>query len=106
MLVSYHKLAKTNVTLEQLYNGTKQIRVHLTASNYIYTLVTVGRDKEPDFMLSTFAGNYYCRSRNGQNRVQYKSIEGIEKAVKRLVHTNIDSGCVISFSLSDEIDLM
>ena len=60
----YNTLQKTGVTIEQLYNEQKQIRVHL---NHLYTLVLIGRDKEPDFLLSSFSGNYYVRSNKGTN---------------------------------------
>lgn len=105
MKTSYHNIEKTGVTLDQLYNQEKQIRVHLTSSKHIYTLVIMGRDKEPDFMLSSWAGNYYCRSKNGINKVKYISLKGVQKAVERLVKKNIDNDCIISYSISNEIDL-
>jgi len=105
MKISYHNIEKTGVTLDQLYNQEKQIRVHLTDNKYWYTLIVMGRDKEPDFMLSSFAGNYYCRSKNGMNRIKYTSLKGVQKAVKRLVGKNIDDDCIISYSISNEIDL-
>lgn len=103
MLVSKHNIKDLGVTLEQLYNEEKQINVHLTDKNHIYTLVLIGRDKTPDFLLSSFIGNYYVRSAKGINRQKYTSLNGIQRAVKNLINKNINSEGVISFSLSDEI---
>ena len=102
-VTTYLNLKSLNVTLEQLYNSEKQINVHFADSPYIYNLVLVGRDGEPDFMLSSFTGNYYCRSNKGMNRQKYTSIKGIEKAVRRLANKNINAEGEISFSLSDEV---
>ena len=106
MKISYHNLKDTKVSLDQLYNEQKQINVHLTNNENVYTLVLVGRDKEPDFMLSSFRGNFFCRSNFGLNRKKYKSIEGIQKAVQRLVNSRLDSDCVVSFTVRDEVYLM
>ena len=103
MELSRHNIKDLNITLEQLYNEDKQINVHLSDKNHIYTLVLIGRDKEPDFLMSSFIGNYYVRSAKGMNRQKYSSLAGIQKAVKNLIGKNIDSEGVISFSLSDEI---
>ena len=103
MEVSMHNIKDLDITIEQLYNEEKQINVHLTDKNYIFTLVLIGRDKMPDFLLSSFIGNYYIRSAKGMNRQKYSSIAGIQKAVKNLIDKNISSEGVISFSLSDEI---
>ena len=98
----YNTLQKTGVTIEQLYNEQKQIRVHL---NHVYTLVLMGRDKEPDFLLSSFSGNYYVRSNKGMNRQKYTTLKGIEKAIKNLVNKSICFEGKIMFSISDEINI-
>jgi hypothetical protein len=94
------------ITLEQLYNEEKQIIVHLSDKNHLYTLCLVGLDKTPDFRLSSFIGNYYVRSNKGINRQKYSSLSGIEKAVKRLVKNKIDTNGNITFSLTDEISYL
>lgn len=68
------RIKDTGVTLEELYNSEKQLRVHFTHINFLsftnleYTLVMIGRDEEPDFMLSSFAGNFFIRSIKGRNK--------------------------------------
>ena len=89
--------------LEQLYNEQKQIEVHLSDKPHIYTLILVGLDNEPDFKLSSFSANLWVRSNKGARREKYKSIEGIKKAVKRLVNNNIETNGTITFKIVDEV---
>ena len=103
-MITTHKIKDLGITLDQLYNEEKQISVHLSDKPYIYTLVLVGRDKEPDFMLSSFAENYYTRSSKGMNRQKYTTLVGIESAVKKLIDKHINTNGIVSFSLSDEIN--
>jgi hypothetical protein len=91
------------ITLEQLYNEEKQIQIHFSDKDFICTLVLVGRDKTPDFLLSSFKGNFYCRSNKGMNREKYTTLKGIEKAVKKLISSKVDTKGQITFSLSNDI---
>lgn len=104
MNVSFHKIEKLGVTIDDLYNEKKQLRVHFSDNKNEYTLVLIGRDKEPDFLLSSFSGNYYVRSNKGKNRQRYTSLKGIEKAVERLANKNLCSVGVISYSISEDIN--
>jgi hypothetical protein len=91
------------ITLEQLYNEEKQIVVLLSDKNYAISLILVGRDKTPDFCLSSFSGNFYCRTNKGMNRQKYTSLRGIETAVKRLIKSKIDTNGQITFCVRDEV---
>ena len=91
------------ITLEQLYNEEKQIQIHFSDKDFICTLVLVGRDKTPDFLLSSFKGNFYCRTNKGMNREKYTTLKGIEKAVKKLISSKVDTKGQITFSLSNDI---
>lgn len=104
MKTTYHNIKDLNVSLEQLYNEDKQITVYLSDKDHNYTLVLIGRDKEPDFLLSSFMGNYYVRSNKGMNRQKYTTLKGIQKAIINLIDKNICSEGIISFSLSNEIN--
>ena len=103
MEISKHNIKDLDITLEQLYNEEKQINVHLSGKNHSFVLMLIGRDKTPDFCLSSWTYNIYIRSSKGMNRQKYTSLNGIQKAVERLVNKNIDSDCVISYSVSNEI---
>ena len=89
--------------LEQLYNEQKQIEVHLSDKPHIYTLVLIGRDGTPDFKLSSFSANLWVRSDKGARREKYASIEGIKKAVKRLINKNIETNGKVTFKIVDEV---
>ena len=89
--------------LTQLYSEQKQIEVHLSDKPHIYTLVLVGLDNEPDFKLSSFSANLWVRSNKGARRKKYNSIEGIKKAVKRLVNKNIETNGTVTFKIVDEV---
>ena len=102
--ISFHNIKKLNISLEELYSEKMQIRINLTGSKYEYTLVLIGRDKEPDFLVSSWSGNYYVRTNKGMNRKKYTSLTGIDKAVKNLVKKHICENSVVSYSLSDEIN--
>ena len=91
------------ITLEQLYNEEKQIQIHFSDKDFICTLVLVGRDKTPDFLLSSFKGNFYCRTNKGMNREKYTTLKGIETAVKKLISSKVDTKGQITFSLSNDI---
>lgn len=89
--------------LEELYSGTKQINIKLSDKPFIFHLVLLGRDETPDFMISSFTANLYARTNKGINRQKYASIEGIKKAIKRLVNQKVETNGKISFSISEEV---
>lgn len=103
-IITFHKIKSLGISLDELYSEKMQLRVHLTDSKHEYTLVLIGRDKEPDFLLSSWSGNYYVRSSKGMNRQKYTSLKGIEKAVLNLVKKHICDTSIISYSLSTEIN--
>jgi len=103
-ITTYHNIKSLGISLEELYTEKMQLRVHLTDSKHEYTLVLVGRDKEADFLLSSFSGNYFVRSAKGMNRQKYTSLKGIENAVLNLVRKYICDTSVVSYSLSNEIN--
>jgi hypothetical protein len=104
-LTTFHKIKSLGISLEELYSEKMQLRVHLTNSKHEYTLVLIGRDKEADFLLSSWAGNYYARSNKGMNRQKYTSLKGIENAVLNLVKKYICDTSAVYYSLSSEINI-
>lgn len=100
---TFHSIKKLGVTIEQLYSEQKQINVHLSDLPHVFSLCLVGYDNEPDFKLSSFTANLWTRSNKGVNRQKYNSLQGIQKAVERLIKSKIDTLGVISYSLSDDV---
>jgi hypothetical protein len=103
MEISQHKISSLKVTLDELYKEQKQIIVHLTDKNYVFNLVLVGKDKTPDFCLSSFKANMYTRSAKGMNRQKYTTLKGVQEAVQRLIDKKVNTKGIISYSLSDEV---
>ncbi len=89
--------------LTELYNGTKQINVHFSDKPYTFHLVLLGLDNEPDFKLSSFSANLWCRSNKGINRQKYTSVQGIKTAIKRLIKNKVETNGKITFSISDDV---
>lgn len=89
--------------LNQLYNGEKQIVISLSDKPYKFHLVLLGRDKTPDFKISSFGANLYARTNKGMNSQKYTSIEGIKKAVKRLINQKVETNGKVTFEISSEV---
>ena len=80
---------KINASLESVYNARKndeQIEVIAKFEESVvpFGIVMQGNDMMPDCKISSFAENIYFRTQNGENRKQYKTFAGLEKAVKNI----------------------
>lgn len=93
-------------TLNELYEQKKQLRVHLSDKPFVFSVILIGRDNTPDCNISSWGANLYFRTLYGQTRKQYKSIRGIKRAVTNVVKQYVDTKGKISFSISDEIDII
>lgn len=105
MKVAYHNIKDLNISLDDLYNQKQQLRVNLSDKEYQFSIILVGRDTQPDCLVSSFGSNFYFRTQNGINRKKYSSISNLQKAITNGISKNIDSTGVISFSLSNDINL-
>lgn len=91
------------VTLEELYNEEGQINLHLSDKPFVFTVIMMGRDKRPDCKLSSFGANLWTRTEKGQNYDKYTHIQDLQTALKRLIHSRVETEGEITFSLSSEI---
>lgn len=89
--------------LTELYNGTKQINIHLSDKAYTFHLVLLGQDNTPDFKISSFGANLWARTNKGINRQKYNSIAGIKRAAKNLIKNKVETEGKITFSISNEV---
>lgn len=79
-------------TIDELYesmftdNKEKKFKVsaEFKESHVPFSVILMGRDKTPDCKISSFVENIYFRTRNGQNRKRYESIEALRKAIERV----------------------
>ena len=78
---------KINASLDSVYNARKnnqQIEVSAKFKESVvpFGVVLQGSDMMPDCKISSFAENIYFRTQNGENRKQYTTFVGLEKAIR------------------------
>lgn len=85
--IKFADCTKSEVTIENLYTSLKNENPHkieaiFKNNAHRYGVILDGRDGTPDCCVSSFGDNFYFRTRNGENRKRYASINAIEKAIK------------------------
>jgi hypothetical protein len=101
-------IARLNISIEDLYAEKKQIRVHVQLERNRtpeFSVILIGRDKQPDCKISSWGENIWFRTSQGQNRKQYSSIQSLQKAIINAVKAYYSCSDVM-FTLSDEIDII
>ena len=97
-------LKRLNVNLEGLYKQEYQICAKV--GSYTFSVILVGRDSEPDCKISSFSANIYFRTRNGQNRKKYNSVQSLDKAIKNAIRKNYSSTDTIVYILTTDISII
>ena len=90
------------ISLEALYNGEKQINLHLSDKPFVFSVVLKDR-RGADCKLSSFGANLWSRTKKGINSEKYSSIGTLQAALKREIKNKVESEGEIRFSLSDEV---
>lgn len=101
-----NKLSALGVSLDELYNGTKQILINLSDKQYQFHVVLLGRDNKPDCKISSWGANLFARTNKGMNYEKYKSIGSLQSALVRLIDSKVDTKGEITFSLTDDVHTM
>jgi hypothetical protein len=101
-----NKLSGLEVSLDELYNGTKQILINLSDKPYQFHVVLAGRDGNPDCKISSWGANLFARTNKGMNYEKYKSISTLQSALVRLIDTKVDTQGEITFSITDDVHSM
>jgi len=91
-------------TLEELYNGEKQIIIHLSDKIYTFDLVLIDLHKKIDCKISSFTANLWTRTNKGINMEKYSSISILQREVKKLIKNKIDTNGEIYFSVSKNVN--
>ena len=99
-------LKSLEVTLEQLYNGTKQIIIHLSDKSYTFHVVLVDRRGKPDCKISSWGANLWARTPKGVRYEKYNSLSNLQSSLVRLVSNKVDANGDISFSITDDVHTM
>jgi len=92
------------VTLEELYNGEKQLKIKLSDKLYTFDLVLIDLHKKIDCKISSFAANLWARTNKGINLEKYSSISILQREVKKLIKNKVDTNGEIYFSVSKNVN--
>jgi len=97
-------LLSLNASIEELYIAeNKQINIKIDGSPFIWHVVLLGRDKEPDCKVSSWSANLWFRTPKGVNRMRYKSLSILQREIIRAIESKIDIKGAIHFSISNEV---
>lgn len=103
---SLNTLKSLDVTLDQLYNGKKQIIIHLSDKQYTFHVVLIDRSGKPDCKISSWGANLWARTPKGINCEKYNSLSSLQSSIVRLVSNKIDTKGDITFSITDDVHTM
>lgn len=103
MTTKKNNIKELGISLNDLYEGKKQVNVHLTDKSYVFSLILKGTRDSIDCKLSSFGANLWVRTNKGTNYEKYKTIGSLQSAIKRLINHKVDTKGDIQFSLSDEV---
>ena len=101
-----NSISSLGISIEDLYNEKQQLRVNISDRPYTFSILLKGRDGEPDCKISSWEANLYFRTRNGMNRKKYSSLNALQNALVKKVNEYVDTVGSITFSLSNEIDII
>jgi len=98
-----HSIKELGITLEELYNGDKQINVHLSNKPFSFHIVMKDRIGV-DCKLSSWGANLWVRTKKGMEMEKYKTFGGLQRAINVAIKEKIEtSNSLIQYSLSDEV---
>ena len=99
-------LKSLEVTLDQLYNGTKQIIIHLSDKPYTFHVVLADRSGKPDCKISSWGANLWARTNKGMNYEKYKNLSTLQSALVKLINSKVDTNGEITFDVTDDVHTM
>lgn len=100
----FRSLSDTGVTLDELYNGEKQIIIHIENNMYKPHVILRGRDGRPDCKVSSFGLNLWARTSKGTNYERYSSLGKLQTQLKAIIDKYFqDDSRIIYFSITDEV---
>ena len=101
-----NSLAKLGVTLDELYNGNKQVKIHLSDKTYTFHVVLSDRKKQPDCKISSWGANLWARTNKGMKYEKYNSLTSLQTELVKLIKNKVDTIGDISFSITDDVHTM
>jgi len=101
-----NKLKDLDVTLDELYDGHKQVLINLSDKPFQFHVVMFSRDKKPDCKISSVGANLWFRTNKGINYERYKSLSTFQTALTKSVGKKVATDGTITFSITTEVSSM
>ena len=98
-----NSISNLNISLDELYEGKKQLIIKLSDKPYQFHVVIAGRDGRPDCKISSFSANLWARTKKGINCEKYRSLKTLQASLVRLVKSKVDTNGNISFELTSNV---
>lgn len=95
-----NSLSSLGITLEQLYEGKKQIEIAIADKPYVFHVVLLSGGK-PDCKLSSFGANLWFRTQKGTRSEKYDSFTSLQRSIVTLMRKYVNANGDLTFSLTD-----
>ncbi len=96
-------LTNFKISLDELYNEEKQIRVHLSDKDFTFSVILKNRLGEYDCKISSYGANLWFRTKLGTTAKKYSSLSTLQNSIIRAINVYVETKGKISFSISNEI---
>jgi len=98
----FKNLKDLDISLDDLYQGKKQINIHLSDKSYTFHVVM--RDSRgPDCKISSWGANLWARTNRGMEFKRYNAMRDLQRELVKLIKRKVDTEGEITFSLSNEV---
>jgi hypothetical protein len=100
---STNTIASLNISLNDLYEGKKQIIINLADKPHQYHVVLCDRSGKADCKISSWSANLWARTKKGIIFERYNSLSSLQSALLRLVGSKVETVGDVTFTLSDDV---
>ncbi len=97
-----YSIKDLDITLEELYEGERQVHVHVIDQNKVFHVVLKDRHGI-DCKLTCFAANQWFRTDRGMEMRKYPSFGAMQREINKLLKEKIGTKGLIQYSLSDVV---
>lgn len=95
-----NSLSSLGISLEELYDGKKQIEISISDKPYTFHVVLLSGGK-PDCKVSSFGANLWFRTKKGTNSEKYHSFTSLQRSIVTMMRKYVNVGGDLTFSLTE-----
>lgn len=96
-------ISELDINLSDLYEGKKQINIHLSNKPFVFHVVLMDR-LGPNCKISSFGENLWAITPRGLDMEKYETLGGLQRALNVLIKSKVETdNSLIQYSLSDEV---